>query len=57
MAICVLMGALTSLRLPTLPYHPAHPPLFPPTHPLIHAIHVITVAVKKAAENPAVLAI
>ena len=40
------MVALTRLRLPTLPHHPPHP----------HAIRVITVAVKKAAENPAVLA-
>ena len=28
----------------------------PPPHPLIHAIPDITVAVKKAAQNPAVLA-
>ena len=41
-AVCVLMVALTSLRLPT--------------HPLIHAICDITVAVKKVAQNPAVLA-
>ena len=39
------MVALTRLRLPT---HPRHP--------LIHAICDITVAVKKVAQNPAVLA-
>ena len=54
MAVCVLMEALTRLRLPTLPHHPPHP--LPPAHPLIRAIRVITVAVRKAAENPAVLA-
>ena len=50
-AVCVLMVALTRLRLPT---HPATP--LPPAHPLIHAICDITVAVKKVAPNPAVLA-
>ena len=35
--------------------HPPPPPL-PPTHPLIHTIPDITVAVKKVAQNPAVLA-
>ena len=44
-AVCVLMVALTHLRLPT---HPRHP--------LIRAICDITVAVKKVAQNPAVLA-
>ena len=39
------MVALTRLQLPT---HPRHP--------LIHAICDITVAVKKVAQNPAVLA-
>ena len=34
---------------------PPHAPL-PHAHPLIRAIHDITVAVKKAAQNPAVLA-
>ena len=34
----------------------SHPPLPPPSHPLIHAIPDITVAVKKVAQNPAVLA-
>ena len=34
--------------------HP--PPATPHRHPLIHAIHDITVAVKKVAQNPAVLA-
>ena len=48
-AVCVLMVALTCLRLPTHPRHPA-------THPLIRAICDITVAVKKVAQNPAVLA-
>ena len=43
-AVCILMVALTCLRLPT------HP------HPLIHAIRDITVAVKKVAQKPAVLA-
>ena len=41
-AVCVLMVALTCLRLPT--------------HSLIRAICDITVAVKKVAQNPAVLA-
>ena len=50
-AVCVLMIALTCLRLPTLPRHPP-----PPSHPLIRAICDITVAVKKVAQNPAVLA-
>ena len=44
-AVCVLMVALTCLRLPTHPHHP-----------LIRAICDITVAVKKIAQNPAVLA-
>ena len=62
------MVALTHLRLPTHPRHsltptpatPLHPPLPLPhthTHPLIRAICDITVAVKKVAQNPAVLAI
>ena len=41
-AVCVLMVALTRLRLPC--------------HPLIRAISDITVAVKKVAQNPAVSA-
>ena len=41
-AVCLLMVALTRLRLPT--------------HPLIRAICDITVAVKKVAQKPAVLA-
>ena len=41
-AVCVLMVALTRLRLPR--------------HPLICAICDITVAVKKVAQNPVVLA-
>ena len=49
-AVCLLMVALTRLRLPT------HPPPFQPTHPLIRAICDITVALKKVAQNPAVLA-
>ena len=32
------------------------PPASHPPHPLIHAIHDITVVVKKVAQNPAVLA-
>ena len=44
-AVCLLMVALTRLRLPTYPR-----PL-PPTHPLIHAICDITVAVKKLRKN------
>ena len=61
-AVCVLMVALTRLRLPTHPHHfPTHPrhfptPSHPPTHPLIHAICDIRVAVKKVAQNPAILA-
>ena len=51
-AICVLMVVLICIWLPTHPHSP--PP--PPTHPLIRAICDITVAVKKAAQNPAVLA-
>ena len=47
-AVCVLMVALTRLRLPT---HPCHP-----LPPLIHAICHINVAVKKIAQKPAVLA-
>ena len=66
-AIYVIMVALTCLRLPTHPpppppthsptptTHPPPPPP-PPTHPLIRAICDITVAVKKVAQNPAVLA-
>ena len=50
-AVCVLMVALTRLRLPTQPTTP-----LPPPHPLIRAICDITVAVKKVAQNPAVLA-
>ena len=42
------MAGVARLRLPT------HPP--PPPSPLIHAIPDITVAVKKVAQNPAVLA-
>ena len=34
----------------------ATPTPLPPTHPLIHAIPDTTVAVKKVAQNPAVLA-
>ena len=71
-AVYVLMVALAPLRLPTHPLypHPLHPlhspPSSPPTpftpplpshpHPLIRAICDITVAVKKVAQNPAVLA-
>ena len=44
-AVCLLMVALTCFWLPT---HPCHP--------LIHAICDITVAVKKVAQKPAVLA-
>ena len=43
-AVCVLMVALTRLRLPPTPATP---------HSLIHAICDITVAVKKVAQNPA----
>ena len=50
-AVCLLMVALTRLRLPT---HPATP--VPPTHPLIRAICDLTVALKKVAQNPAELA-
>ena len=46
------MVPLTRLQLSTQPRHP-----LPPTHPLIPAIHDIIVAVKKAAQNPAVLEI
>ena len=47
------MVPLTRLRLPAHPATPHSPPTHPP---LIHAIHNITVAVKKATQNPAVLA-
>ena len=50
-AVCILMVALTHLQLPTHPHHPQ-----PPSHPLIRAICDITVAVKKVAQNPTVLA-
>ena len=46
-AVCVLMEVLTCLWLSTRPHH---------LPPLICAIHDITVAVKKVAQNPAVLA-
>ena len=52
-AVCVLMVALTRLRLPT---HPATPIPLPPAHSLIHPICDITVTVKKVAQNSAVLA-
>ena len=50
-AVCVLMEALTHLWLPTHPCHPS-----PPASHLPSAICDITVAVKKVAQNPAVLA-
>ena len=49
-AVYVLMVALTRLWLPT------RPTTSTPSHTLIHAISDITIAVKKAAQNPAVLA-
>ena len=52
-AVCLLMVALTRLKLPTHPRHPPPPPTCPP---LIHAICDITVSVKKVAQKPAVLA-
>ena len=42
-ALCVLVEALTHLRLPTLPL-------------ILWAIRVITVTVRKIAQNPGVLA-
>ena len=48
------LEGITQLRLPTCPFHLSHP--LSPAHPLIHAIHDITVVVKKVAQNPAVLA-
>ena len=53
-AVCVFNG---SLNLP-LASHPPPLPLapLPPAYHLIHAICDITVAVKKVAQNPAVLA-
>ena len=61
------MEGLTRLRLPThpsthptplppTPLSPTHPTPLLPMHPLQHAIPDITVAVKKVAQNPAVLA-
>ena len=49
-AVYLLMVRLARLRLPT---HSCHTPTH---HPLIHAICDITVAVKKVAQKPAVLA-
>ena len=43
-AVCLLMVALTHLRLPTHPRHPLPPPTH---HPFIRAICDIKVAVKK----------
>ena len=43
------MEGVTRLRLPTHLHHP-------PAHPFIHTIPDITVAVRKIAQNPAVLA-
>ena len=54
-AVCVLVVALTRLRLSTHPRHPLSSSHLP-THPLICAICDITVAMKKVAQNPAVLA-
>ena len=48
------MESKTHLQLPIRPHHLPHP--FPPAHPLYCAIRDITVAVKKDAQNPAVLA-
>ena len=45
------MVALTRLWLPPIPDTPHLP-----TNPVIHAIYDIIVAVKKVAQNPAVLA-
>ena len=45
---------ITRLQLPILLHHP--PNILPPTQPLICAICDNTVAMKKVAENPAVLA-
>ena len=47
------MEGVTSLWLPILTTYPT---LLSPDHPLIHATFDITVAVKKVAQNPAVLA-
>ena len=63
-AVCVLMLAHYcflclngSLNPPSASHTPLPPPIpLPPTHPLIRAICDITVAVKKVAQNPAVLA-
>ena len=46
----VFLKGVAHLRLLT------HPTTLPFTHPIIHAIHDITVVVKKVAQNPAVLA-
>ena len=43
--VCVLMVAVTCLRLPAHPNHTPTP--LPPTHPFIHTTHDITVTVKK----------
>ena len=45
------MEGVTRLRFPTHPRHSS-----PPFHPLMYTIPDITVAVKKVAQNPAVLA-
>ena len=52
--VCVLMEGLTHLWLPTFPHHLPYPLSL--SYPLIRAICDITVAVKKVAQNPAVLA-
>ena len=45
------------LLLTTISVYPVDcAPSLPPTHPFIHATRDITVAVKKFAQNPAVLA-
>ena len=52
-----LFGLYSLPMTAQLPHHPPHPiPFCLPTHPLIHATHDITVAMKKVAQNPAVLA-
>ena len=47
------MEDITYLQLPTHPYHPLHHP--PARLSLLCAIHDITAAVKKVAQNPIVL--
>ena len=51
-AVCLLMVALTCLRLPTHPRRPLHP--LTATHPLIHAICDISLCEKSCSKTSSV---